>query len=115
MEDVRKEDKELYQWMIGSLNYLAYYTCIDITFVYSLLMRYLYNPSPVHLKAGKWILWYLAGTHYYTIQYTMNWNKADGIFGFSDASYTNDKSSAKSHSEWVFFISGGIISLSSKL
>ncbi|KAI1006752.1 hypothetical protein K3495_g1466 [Podosphaera aphanis] len=80
-------------------------------------MRYLHNPSPAHINGGKRILRYLAGTRFLAIKF----NKGENgdlykLHGYSDANFANiEKSGFKSHSGWLFFLSGGVISSSSKL
>jgi len=56
------DDKEVFQLLIGALNWLSVMTRLDITYAVSNLSRSLKNPTPDHMKAVKRILRYLAGT-----------------------------------------------------
>ncbi|TQS35587.1 hypothetical protein Golomagni_03988 [Golovinomyces magnicellulatus] len=80
--------------MMGSINYLSCQTRMDISFACGALMRYLHNPSQAHIKGGKRILRYLAGTRYLAIKFESGYG---------------------SHSGWLFFLGGGVISSSSEL
>ena len=109
-------DIRFFQQIMGSLNYLAIHTRIDISFACGALMRYLHNPSPAHIRGAKRILKYLSGTIYHAIKFDkMTGDKFD-LHGYSDANFANyDKAGFKSHSGWLFFMSGGVISSSFKL
>ncbi|KAI0996596.1 hypothetical protein K3495_g11587 [Podosphaera aphanis] len=79
-------------------------------------MRYLHNPSRIHTKAGKRILRYLAGTKYLAIKFEKGTDDHLKIYSYSDANFADfDTAGSKSHSGWLFFMSGGVISSSSKL
>ncbi|KAI6250925.1 Secreted RxLR effector protein [Erysiphe necator] len=110
------ESIRLFQRIMGSINCLSCLTRMNITFAYSALIRYLHNPSPAHLKARKRILRYLAGTRYLAIKFSKDANDRHKLHGYSDANLANfDLEGYKSHSGWLFYLSGGIISASSKL
>jgi len=54
--------KVQYQWLVGSLLYLALCTRPDIAYVAMALGQYNTNPSQSHLLATKGVLCYLIGT-----------------------------------------------------
>ncbi|KAI6244655.1 hypothetical protein HI914_07248 [Erysiphe necator] len=110
------ESTRLFQRMMGSINYLSCQTRMDISFACGSLMRYLHNPSPAHIKGGRRILRYLAGTKYLAIKFERGEGDRQKLCGYSDANFANyDKAGYRSHSGWLFFLSGGVISSSSKL
>ncbi|KAI1000077.1 hypothetical protein K3495_g8123 [Podosphaera aphanis] len=88
-----------YQRMMGSINYLTYYTRMDIALACGALMRYLHNPSAAHSKAGKRILRYLAGTKYLAIKFDEGTDDHLKLHGYTDANFANlDKNGCKCHS-----------------
>ncbi|KAI1000346.1 hypothetical protein K3495_g7849 [Podosphaera aphanis] len=109
-----KDSIRFFQRLLGSIDYLSCQTRMDISFACGVLMRYLHNPSPAHIKGAKRIFRYLAGTKLYAIKFDRGENDyRHKLHGYSDANF--DKSGYKSHSGWLFFLSRGIISSSSKL
>ena len=79
-------------------------------------MKYLHNPSQAHIKGGKRILRYLAGSKYLAIKFEKGNGERQSLHGYSDANFANyDMPGYRSHSGWVFFLSGGLLSSSSKL
>jgi hypothetical protein len=63
-------DKELYQSLVGSLNYLVQATRPDIAHAVNIVGRYASNPGPTHMMAVKRILRYLAGTSHLGLMYS---------------------------------------------
>ncbi|KAI6245939.1 Secreted RxLR effector protein [Erysiphe necator] len=97
------ESTRLFQCMMGSINYLSYQTRMDISFA-------------SHIKGGRRILRNLAGTKYLAIKFERGEGDRQKLCGYSDANFANyDKAGYRSHSGWLFFLSGGVISSSSKL
>jgi hypothetical protein len=62
-----KSEVNVYQYIVGSLNYLATYTRIDIMFAIRVLSRFLSNPLPQHIKATRRIFEYLQGIIIYAV------------------------------------------------
>ena len=58
----KKVDKELYQSIVGVLNYLQQASRPDITLATNQLCRYASNPGPQHMVAAKRVLRYLRAT-----------------------------------------------------
>jgi hypothetical protein len=62
-----KNKINIYQYMVGSLNYLATYTKADIAFAIRVLSRFLSNPSLQYIKAARRIFEYLQGIIMYAV------------------------------------------------
>ena len=101
-----------YRSAVGSLMYLAVSTRPDIAFAVNNLARFNSNPQKEHWTALKRVLRYLKGTLNHGILY-----KQDGLdkcVGYSDADWAGDISDRKSTSGYIFMLSGGAISWSSR-
>ena len=83
-----------YQSKVGSVTYLATQTCTDITFLCSVLSRFLCNPLQVYIKAVDRVIRYLKGTRYLAIVYRGSALKQDvdkGILHrYSDSDFAGD-------------------------
>jgi len=99
-----------YRECVGSLQYAASGTRVDIAYVVNVLSRYLENPGPAHWTAVKHVFGYLAGTADLELMYGKN---VDELTGFCDAdgSMHEDR---KAISGYAFVIDGGAVSWSSK-
>lgn len=84
----------------------------DIMHGVSLISRYMENPTESHLLAAKRILRYLRGTVDFGIFYKRG--VKENLFGFCDSNYAGDVDDRKSTSGFVFIMSSGAISWSSK-
>ncbi|KAL5560316.1 hypothetical protein UlMin_036527 [Ulmus minor] len=80
--------------------------------VVSLISRYMENPTEVHLLSAKRIFRYLKGTTDFGIFYRNGGESS--LIGFSDSDYAGDIEDRKSTSGFVFMISSGAVSWSSK-
>ena len=105
-------DQQRYQSAIGSLMYLSVSTRPDISYAVSSLARFSSKPTKEHWTALKRLLRYLKGTTKYGILYTKG--GASKCIGFSDADWAGDINDQKSTSGYVFMLSGGAVSWSSK-
>lgn len=104
-------DATFFKQLVGSLFYLTS-TRPDLMFITSLLSRYMASPTELHLQAAKRALRYLKGTVDYGIFYK---HAADNKFSaFTDSDYAGDVEDSKSTSGYVFMLSLGAISWSSK-
>ena len=101
-----------YQSAIGGLMYLVVSTRPDIAFAVNNLARFSSNPQKEHWTALKRILRYLKGTTNIGILYKQD--GSDKCIGYSDADWAGDTSDRKSTSGYIFMLSGGPISWSSK-
>ena len=84
----------------------------DMMFVVSLISRYMENPTELHLLAAKRVLRYLKGTTEFGI-----FNKKRGddeLAAYTDSDYAGDLEDRKSTSGYVFLLSSGVVSWSSR-
>ena len=110
-EDGINMDKTYYKQVVGSLNYLTA-TRLDIMFVVNLISRYVENPTKLHLQAPKRILRYLKGTIGLEIFYRKG--EDDDFVAYTHSDYAGDLDEKKSNSGYVFLLSSGAVSWSSK-
>jgi hypothetical protein len=83
-----------------------------IMFEVSFISKFMASPTEMHLQAAKRILRYLKGTINYGIFYKKNENKQ--LIAYTDSDYAGDIVDKKSTSGYVFMLSGGVVSWSSK-
>jgi len=110
--DKEPADNELYRQYIGSLMFLAQYTCPDIAYTVSHLSQFNKDPSVYHLHAAKHLMRYIQGTKDLGILFDAEVKSIS--IGYSDTSYANDSDGRKSTSGSVFFYAHGIISYQSQ-
>jgi hypothetical protein len=110
-EDGVRIDSTLYKQIVGSLMYLTA-TRPDITFVVSLISRYMEHPTEMHLQAAKRVLRYVKGTSNLGVFYKKEGNQE--LLGYTDSDYAGDQNDRKSTSGYVFLMSSGAVSWSSK-
>ncbi|KAM1556843.1 hypothetical protein PS2_040150 [Malus domestica] len=104
-------DGTVYKQMVGSLMYLTA-TRPDLMFVVSLISRYMERPTEVHMQAVKRVLRYIKGTTDLGILYKEG--GTEEVIGYTDSDYAGDQDDRKSTSGYVFIISSGAVSWSSK-
>lgn len=109
--DGSKIDSTLYKQIVGSLLYLTA-TRPDMMFVVSLLSRYMECPIELHLQAAKRVFRYLKGTINFGVLYKKG--GVEGLKAYSDSDYASDVEDRKSTSGYVFILSSGAVSWSSK-
>ncbi|MBW0540391.1 hypothetical protein O181_080106 [Austropuccinia psidii MF-1] len=102
-----------FQQAIGSLNYLAQHTRPDILFTVNSLSRYATHPTDKHWVALKHLLRYLKGSLDLCLHYFNN-NDEEGLVGWADADYANDRSDRKSISGNIVTYHGNPVSWTSK-
>lgn len=110
-EGGKKVDKTNFKQMVGCLMYLTA-TRPDMMFAVSLLSRYMENPTDLHSQQAKRVLRYLQGTVGHGIFYRHG--GSDGIIAYTDSDYAGDLDDRKSTSGYVFLLSSGAVSWSSK-
>ncbi|KAF2295150.1 hypothetical protein GH714_031724 [Hevea brasiliensis] len=106
----KKINATLYKQIIGSLMHLTS-TRPDMYGV-SLISRYMENPIENHLSAAKSFFRYLKGTVDFGIFYAAG--TKGNLIGFSDSDFAGDLNDRKSTSGFVFLMSCGAVSWSSK-
>uniref|UniRef100_A0A151UDF9 Retrovirus-related Pol polyprotein from transposon TNT 1-94 n=1 Tax=Cajanus cajan TaxID=3821 RepID=A0A151UDF9_CAJCA len=104
-------DSTMFKQLIGSLMYLNA-TRPDIMFSVSVVSRFMENPKETHYVAAKRILRYLRGTTDLGIHYKRQ-GKTD-LTSYCDSDYAGDQDDRKSTSGYVFLLSSGAISWSSR-
>ena len=114
-----------YQNVTGSLLYAAMATRPDIAFAVRVLCQFNSNYGTTHWTAAKWVMCYLKGTTDLSIIYHQDAEKSlegtlSGIYdleeieGFTDADWAGDIETQKSTSGYIFTLTGGPVSWSSK-
>ena len=101
-----------YAAAIGSLMYAAVATRPDISHAVQCLSQFTSNPSQQHVTAVKRVFRYLNGTRNLGITYGTTSDTT--LYGYTDADWGQDSADRKSISGYVFLISGGAVSWSSK-
>ena len=104
-------DATFFKQMVGSLMYLTS-TRPDLMFVVSLISRYMGQPTKLHLQTAKRVLRYLRGITNLRIFYKKEGN--DKLVAFTDSDYASDLEDTKSTSGYVFMLSSGAVSWSSR-
>eukprot|EP00253_Pinus_taeda_P015435 PITA_15435 len=104
-------DEKTYRSIVGSLIFLTH-TRPDITYLVSLVSRYMTNPSEIHMKAAKRILRYVKGILNFGIHYYSS--EKFNLVGFSDSNWGGSLDDRKSTSGNCFSFGSGLITWSSK-
>lgn len=104
-------NKTYYKQIVGSLMYLTA-TRPDMMFMVSLISRYMENPTELHLQVAKRVLRYLKGTTEFGI--FCQKGKDDELIAYTDNDYAGDLEDRKNTSGYVFLLSSGAVSWSSK-
>ena len=99
-----------YQNAIRSLMYAMLGSRPDIAYAVGAVSRYLSNPGEGHWKAVKCIFRYLKGT----IAYELTYGEAAVLQGYTDADLAGAIDDRRSTSGYIFKLSGGTITWSSK-
>lgn len=106
-----KIDCTYYKQLIGNLMYL-FATRLDMMYAITIISRFMEAPKEFHFAVAKRVLRYLRGTTNYGLFYKKS--ESDQLVGFSDSDYAGDLEDRKSTSCYVFMLSSGAISWSSK-
>lgn len=110
-EEGSKVDATMYKQLVGSLMYITA-TRPDLMYVVSLISRFMASPTELHLQAAKRVLRYLKGTVDLGVFYR---KKGKGeLMAYTDSDYAGDVDDRKSTSGYVFLLSEGAVSWSSK-
>jgi hypothetical protein len=110
-EDGVKVDATVYKQMVGSLMYLTV-TRPDLMFVVCLASRFMANPTELHFQVVKRVLRYIRGTVELGIFYKRRGDRM--LLAYTDSDYAGDVCDRKSTSGYVFSLSGGAVSWTSK-
>ena len=77
-------------------------------FIVSMIIRYMENPTELHLQAAKRVMRYLKGTFDFGIFYRKGGD--DELITYADSDYAGYLEDRKSTSGYVFLLSSGAIS-----
>ena len=105
--DLKKEQHQHYQQLVGSLRYLADSTRPDIACITGQLGRHSANPTTRHQQAAKRVLRYLQGTRKHGITYGPT---PSLLHSHSDSDYAADPDTRKSTTGNMHILNGGPIS-----
>ena len=104
---LRKEEKQRFQAITGSVMYLGQVTRYEILYAVNQLARAISKPSKAHIAAAKHLLRYLAGTIDFAITYKQSGFK---LTEFSDANWGNNPDNGKSMSSYIVFLATAPVS-----
>ncbi|KAH9743491.1 Integrase catalytic domain-containing protein [Citrus sinensis] len=79
---------------------------LDISYVVSVVSRYMANPGQEHWKVVIWVLRYLKGTSDYGMVYRIKKQEEVGVEGFVDADFTGDLDKRRSLTGYLFTLNG---------
>ena len=106
-----------YREVVGTLQYLATWTRVDIAHAAHCLAKHSAAPTEEHWKAAKHTLRYLKGTCSDGITYARlpsSHPHANKLFGYSDSDWAACVDTRKSVGAYVLFLNGGPVSWRSK-
>ena len=95
------ENPKEYQELVGSLIYLMTGTRPDISFVTTLLSRFMQTPTKMHMTIALGVLRYLKHTPHYDLRFVKTGENLQ-LFGYSDSDYASDPLDRKSVSGYCF-------------
>ena len=101
----------LYRQLIGCLLYLTH-NLPDISYALRVASRYMDQPHGIHWRAAKRILNFVKGTRTHGIFYKAKYDL--DLTGFTDNDWAGDNTDQNSTSRYVFMLTEGPISWSSK-
>jgi len=107
-------DIKHFQRALGALMYLMLGTCPDITYTVAALSRHAANPGTEHQHTLDCLFRYLCGTSDYKLVYCHGVSGGNSILRYVDADWGSNVNDRKSTSGYIFTLSGGAISWSSK-
>ncbi|KAH9164592.1 hypothetical protein AeNC1_018657, partial [Aphanomyces euteiches] len=115
-EDVgTRIDNKPYRRIVGSLLYCAMATRLDIVHAVTQLSRHLTQPHQLHMQMAKRVVVYLLHTKDIGLSYSGGRKGGGKLFGFSDSSWADDRSTGKSTCGYPWMLAGGAVSWRSKL
>jgi hypothetical protein len=99
-----------YGGTIGSLQYLFYTTCPDITYTVGKLISFTSDPGVAHWNAIKDPFQYIQGTMDYAITYASDPSLSQLFTTYSDANHGGCKDTGCSTGAYIVKIGTGVIS-----
>lgn len=110
-EESKDCDVTSYRSLVGKLLFAANTVRCDISYIVGVLSRYLQRPKEIHLTSAKRVLRYLKNSMDWSLKYQSGYN---GLVGYSDADWANDKLDRKSTTGLLFKMAGAPITWRSK-
>jgi hypothetical protein len=98
-----------YQQRVGSLNFSAVITRLNISKTVLKLLEFLQNPSPTHIAAADQTLEYLVGTKYLAIEFDGNQQDRRIFITSSDSAFADNTITCNSSYEFCISLYGGVI------
>jgi len=99
-----------YSSVVGSLMYAMACTRPDLSYVVSVVSRYMHNPRKHHGEVVKWIVRYVKSTVDKGLVFDKNKAVTCDEIGLVDSDYTGDLDKRRSISEYIFTLCTGAIS-----
>ena len=105
-------EKEKYQSLLGSLQYIAQCTRPDIAYAVSVLSQFCQHPSICHWNQAKKVLVYLYHSRNLLLKFNSKGGKATEpiLQGYSDSDYAACPDSRRSRTGYVFMLGNSVIS-----
>jgi hypothetical protein len=104
-------DKRAYQRLVGRLIYLCH-TRPDISYVVSVVSRYMHDPRTRHMEVVYQILRYLKGTPGKRLWFRKNQNL--DLEGYCDVNWASSRDDRRFTSGYCVFVGGNLVSWRSK-
>lgn len=99
-----------YASSVGSLMYAMVCCRPDLTYVMSVLSRFMCNPGKIHWEAAKWAMRYLKGSAAKCLKYKQTTSDGDSLVGYVDADFAANIDTRKSLTGYVFTLFGTAVS-----
>jgi Reverse transcriptase (RNA-dependent DNA polymerase) len=112
--DTPESDAKLYQSAVGALMYTMLGTRPDLAYTVAALGRHSATPGPQHENALSRVFRYLRHTVDKRLVFQRGSKHGRTLHGYVDADWAGDVNDRKSTSGFVFLLSGGAVSWSSK-
>ncbi|KAF3636625.1 hypothetical protein FXO37_25365, partial [Capsicum annuum] len=96
-----------YSSAVGSLMYAMVCFRPNLSYIISVVSRYMENPIKEHWKEVKWIFRYLYGFVDICLQFGRN---RDGVIGYADSNFVGDRDKRSSLTGYVFTVGSCAIS-----
>jgi hypothetical protein len=106
-EDIEYMSKVPYCSVVGSLMYAMVCSRPDLSYVISIVRRYMSNPGKEHWRAVQWIFRFLRGTADHCLQFGRT---AKGLIGYVDSDYAGDLDRKRSLTGYVFTVGSCAVS-----
>jgi hypothetical protein len=103
-----------YQECVGTLQYLATWTRLDLQFCTNELSIHMSNPGVPHWQAAKRVLWYLKGTTSLGLTYTAGLAHSNSLIAYADADWATCPETRRSISAYVIILNGAAVAWKSK-